>query len=82
MDIITGAPASSSSGLPLSLGPGVNPLDFLQHHQGDSSGADVEPLYSPKVKLEYTPPSALPAPFPRTMHIEGVYCDFRFPPFK
>jgi len=72
VDKSTGTPVNSPSVLPLSLGQSLNPLDFLQHHEGDSSGADIEPLYSPKVKLEYTPPSALPPPFPRTLHIEGL----------
>ncbi|KIM43432.1 hypothetical protein M413DRAFT_433941 [Hebeloma cylindrosporum] len=33
---------------------------------------DEEPLYSPNVRLSYTPPVELPAPFPKTFHIEGL----------
>jgi hypothetical protein len=74
VDKSTGAPIRPSSVLPLSLGPSANPLDFLhQSSQGDGDeNGGIEPIYSPKVKLEYTPPVALPAPFPRTLHIEGV----------
>src|SRR5438552_2018540 len=32
---------------------------------------DVDSIYSPKVRLSYTPPMALPSPFPQTLHIEG-----------
>ncbi|KAF5354322.1 hypothetical protein D9756_007344 [Leucocoprinus leucothites] len=74
-DKSTGAPVQPSSGLPLSLGPSANPLDFLQqssHLQEERVDIGVESIYSPKVKLEYTPPTALPAPFPRTLHVEGL----------
>ncbi|KAJ7654771.1 hypothetical protein B0H17DRAFT_1099536 [Mycena rosella] len=30
-----------------------------------------EPIYSPAVRLAYTPPAPLPAPLPKTLHIEG-----------
>lgn len=78
VDKSTGAPVivKSSSVLPLSLGPSANPMDFLHSHSHEGDGqageSDVEPIYSPRVKLEYTPPAALPAPFPRTLHIEGA----------
>ncbi|KAI0029903.1 hypothetical protein K488DRAFT_7336, partial [Vararia minispora EC-137] len=29
-------------------------------------------IYSPKIRLSYTPPAALPSPFPRTFHIDGL----------
>jgi hypothetical protein len=32
-------------------------------------------IYSPRVRLAYTPPVALPAPFPQTLRIEGVSSD-------
>ncbi|KAJ7071985.1 hypothetical protein C8F01DRAFT_973616 [Mycena amicta] len=35
-----------------------------------SSAHDVDSIYSPKVRLSYTPPAALPPPFPKTLHIE------------
>ncbi|TFK97741.1 hypothetical protein BDV98DRAFT_535087 [Pterulicium gracile] len=37
-----------------------------QYGEGQDPG-----IYSPKVRLFYTPPAALPAPFPKTLHIEG-----------
>ncbi|KAF8996004.1 hypothetical protein BDQ17DRAFT_1429976 [Cyathus striatus] len=33
--------------------------------------SDVESIYSPNVRLSYTPPAALPPPLPKTLHIEG-----------
>lgn len=47
------------------------------HHRdhGDSQGSNVEdgePIYSPRVRLQYTPPVTLPAPFPKTFHLEGL----------
>lgn len=38
-----------------------------------SDSGDVESIYSPTVRLTYTPPVALPPPFPRTLSLEGVY---------
>lgn len=32
---------------------------------------DDENIYSPQIRLVYTPPVALPSPFPRTLSIEG-----------
>lgn len=32
---------------------------------------DLEPIYSPKVKLVYSPPDKLPPPFPETLRVEG-----------
>lgn len=37
-----------------------------------SDHGDVENIYSPKIRLMYTPPVALPSPFPRTLSIEGL----------
>ncbi|KAJ7198819.1 hypothetical protein GGX14DRAFT_468959, partial [Mycena pura] len=45
----------------------VNPFDY--HVPPDE---DVESIYSPNVRLSYTPPVALPPPFPKTLHIEGM----------
>ncbi|KAJ3576829.1 hypothetical protein NP233_g152 [Leucocoprinus birnbaumii] len=76
VDKSTGTPVQSSSVLPLSLGPSANPLDFLQQsshvQQEEPVDVGVESIYSRQVKLEYTPPTALPAPFPRTFHVEGL----------
>jgi len=33
---------------------------------------DEEPLYSPNIRLSYTPPVELPSPFPKTFQIEGA----------
>ncbi|KAJ7715717.1 hypothetical protein DFH07DRAFT_361329 [Mycena maculata] len=45
----------------------ANPLDY--HALVDE---DVDSIYSPNIRLSYTPPVALPAPFPKTLHIEGL----------
>ncbi|KAJ7148647.1 hypothetical protein C8R43DRAFT_925407 [Mycena crocata] len=45
----------------------ANPLD--NHPPPDE---DVESIYSPNIRLSYTPPVALPTPFPKTLHIEGM----------
>ncbi|RDB30677.1 hypothetical protein Hypma_005980 [Hypsizygus marmoreus] len=63
----------SSTGAPRPAGAtpipvlNANPLD-TQVYGGD----DVEGIYSPRISLSYTPPMALPAPFPTTLHIEGL----------
>ena len=33
--------------------------------------ADAD-IYSPHVRLSYTPPLELPAPFPKTFHVDGM----------
>ncbi|PPQ69341.1 hypothetical protein CVT24_001636 [Panaeolus cyanescens] len=43
--------------------------NFLEHHYIIED--DDEAVYSPNVRLTYTPPVALPAPFPKTFHVEG-----------
>ncbi|KAG9219928.1 hypothetical protein CCMSSC00406_0009531 [Pleurotus cornucopiae] len=55
------------SGTPRTVGAiaSANPLDFRNKD-------DVETIYSPKIRLSYTPPIALPAPFPKTLHVEGL----------
>ncbi|KIO11707.1 hypothetical protein M404DRAFT_40043, partial [Pisolithus tinctorius Marx 270] len=37
-----------------------------------SEQTEIENIYSPKIRLSYTPPVALPSPFPRTLSIEGL----------
>ncbi|ESK91625.1 hypothetical protein Moror_2543 [Moniliophthora roreri MCA 2997] len=60
----TGEPQPTSSiHLPV---VNVNPLDYRTPNES------LESLYSPKVRLSYTPPVELPAPFPKTLHIEGL----------
>ncbi|KAG5642939.1 hypothetical protein DXG03_001856 [Asterophora parasitica] len=60
----TGLPRSASTSIPIIS---TNPLDLQPY--GDD---DVEVIYSPKVSLSYTPPVELPAPFPKTLHVEGM----------
>ncbi|KAJ7139038.1 hypothetical protein C8R44DRAFT_763730 [Mycena epipterygia] len=65
IDGSTGSPRQAiSTYLPVA---NANPLDY--HARPDE---DVESIYSPNVRLSYTPPVALPAPFPKTLHIEGM----------
>ncbi|KAJ8514516.1 hypothetical protein ONZ45_g7963 [Pleurotus djamor] len=64
IDKATGMPRPASSmHIPIA---GANPLDFRHNNN------EVETIYSPKVRLSYTPPVALPAPFPKTLHVEGL----------
>jgi len=39
---------------------------------GELHTPEVESIYSPKVRLTYTPPVPLPSPFPRTLGLEGL----------
>lgn len=34
---------------------------------------ETEGIYSPRIRLTYTPPTPLPAPFPETLHAEGLH---------
>jgi hypothetical protein len=43
--------------------------NFLEHYIVENID---ECIYSPKIRLSYTPPVALPAPFPKTLHVEGI----------
>lgn len=61
IDKATGTPRPSGS-IPI---VNANPLDNQPHNE------DSESIYSPKIRLSYTPPVALPAPFPKTLHVEG-----------
>lgn len=38
-----------------------------------SESGNVESIYSPTILLRYTPPVALPPPFPGTLSLEGEY---------
>ncbi|KAG6895682.1 hypothetical protein C0992_013292 [Termitomyces sp. T32_za158] len=64
MDKATGTPRSSATSIPII---NANPLDYQVY--GDD---DIEGIYSTKVGLSYTPPVALPPPFPATLHVEGL----------
>ncbi|KAF5361674.1 hypothetical protein D9758_007296 [Tetrapyrgos nigripes] len=44
--------------------PGLNPSTTKE--------MELESIYSPKVRLSYTPPAQLPAPFPKTLSVEGI----------
>jgi len=60
----TGKPFRSSP-----FSPTTN-VDFLE----PSLVNDLEePIYSPNIRMSYTPPSRLPSPFPKTFHIEGMH---------
>ncbi|KAJ7653286.1 hypothetical protein DFH06DRAFT_1282556 [Mycena polygramma] len=63
IDKSTGSPRQANSS-PLA---NANPLDY--HATPDE---DVDSIYSPNVRLSYTPPVPLPAPFPKTLNIEGM----------
>lgn len=41
--------------------------------QEKEAGGEEEPIYAPNVRLEYTPPVALPGPLPRTLSVEGEW---------
>ncbi|SJL09338.1 uncharacterized protein ARMOST_12715 [Armillaria ostoyae] len=34
--------------------------------------SEQQHIYSPKIRLSYTPPVQLPSPFPQTLHVEGL----------
>jgi hypothetical protein len=57
----TGIPRNSAS-LPAAH------INFLEPY---TISDDDEPIYSSQIRLSYTPPLELPAPFPKTFHIEG-----------
>ncbi|KAL4258545.1 hypothetical protein AB1N83_011315 [Pleurotus pulmonarius] len=59
IDRVSGTPRTSGAIV------SANPLDFRNKDE-------VETIYSPKIRLSYTPPIALPAPFPKTLHVEGL----------
>jgi len=59
---------NKATGMPSRLSP-FTPTTNLE----SSSVNDLEePIYSPNIRMSYTPPSLLPAPFPKTFHIEGL----------
>lgn len=40
---------------------------------------EPESIYSPKIRLIYTPPVKLPSPFPTTLQVEGTFLRTSFP---
>ncbi|KIL61844.1 hypothetical protein M378DRAFT_199381, partial [Amanita muscaria Koide BX008] len=61
-------PLSASSTAPILTNP--PPLESSTISVPDIK-QDHEPIYSPRIRLCYTPPVPLPAPFPKTLRIEG-----------
>ncbi|KAJ3508485.1 hypothetical protein NMY22_g16598 [Coprinellus aureogranulatus] len=87
VDVTTGEPKTPSQHFHIPIIDSAASLDFLSSSSstngfsnGEHAGYDHqasqaeegEPIYSPKVRLQYTPPAALPAPFPKTFHLEGL----------
>ncbi|TFK45251.1 hypothetical protein OE88DRAFT_1669493 [Heliocybe sulcata] len=56
----------------LAQGPAMNDGNLLRSGGKVPGRDDVEGIYSRKVILSYTPPSALPPPLPRTLRLEGL----------
>ncbi|EKM53144.1 uncharacterized protein PHACADRAFT_197569 [Phanerochaete carnosa HHB-10118-sp] len=52
--------------------PSVNTSTSVRAKTKDG-GADGESIYGPRIKLTYTPPTPLPAPFPKTLAFEGLH---------
>lgn len=50
--------------------------DFGENAAGatDAQEDEEEGIYSPNIRLQYTPPIALPAPFPKTFKLQGACC--------
>ncbi|KAA1477851.1 hypothetical protein DENSPDRAFT_829287 [Dentipellis sp. KUC8613] len=56
------------------------PAKGKQKASGDAGGdgadgdgdEELESIYAPRIRLSYTPPTALPAPLPRTLTVEGL----------
>ncbi|KAF5340385.1 hypothetical protein D9611_007760 [Ephemerocybe angulata] len=62
--------ATTSSSVP--KGKNGNGNGKSKHPQTAEDDADEENIYSPNIRLQYTPPVALPAPFPKTFKLEGI----------
>ncbi|KAK0450403.1 uncharacterized protein EV420DRAFT_1563358 [Desarmillaria tabescens] len=46
--------------------------DATGHLTSSSIHSEQQHIYSPKIRLSYTPPVQLPSPFPQTLHVEGL----------
>ncbi|THV01227.1 hypothetical protein K435DRAFT_718156 [Dendrothele bispora CBS 962.96] len=77
IDKTTGEPKSITSlPLPTIPLPTVNSIPGFQQSSEKKTRSEtesqLESIYSPKVRLSYTPPVQLPAPFPKTLTVEGI----------
>ncbi|KAI0788918.1 hypothetical protein BC629DRAFT_1593421 [Irpex lacteus] len=74
LDLTTGEPSSTQKSWSL-----VNPTDTWHTIKDKLTAKSKEDcneapaIYSPRVRLTYTPPTPLPAPFPKTLHAEGLH---------
>ena len=66
--------AATNYHLPLHMDTILGTDASFGHREGNSkeAGNNSKGIYARSVRLEYTPPVALPAPFPRALHIEGL----------
>lgn len=45
----------------------------VSREKARDGAAEDESIYSPRIRLTYTPPAPLPAPFPKTLTLEGLH---------
>ncbi|KIY50205.1 hypothetical protein FISHEDRAFT_71818 [Fistulina hepatica ATCC 64428] len=62
IDKVTGLPRPSTPLTP-----------FINLNDENDVKEDLESIYSRNIRLSYTPPTPLPAPFPKTLHVEGYH---------
>ncbi|KAK2462769.1 hypothetical protein APHAL10511_005160 [Amanita phalloides] len=72
IDTTTGAPDEPSSSTGIVGGALKLPISSISSSSSSRNSGRHEAIYSPKIRLSYTPPVALPAPFPKTISIEGL----------
>lgn len=48
-------------------------LKFTLDPKGKGKEPEHEPIYSPKIRLSYSPPAPLPHPLPQTLQLEGTF---------
>ncbi|KAJ6567575.1 hypothetical protein DFH09DRAFT_1155799 [Mycena vulgaris] len=65
-------PEFFTTGLITSLDPNPTPVSSNLKPLDNGNGEGRGGIYSSNVRLSYTPPIALPAPLPKTLHIEGL----------
>ncbi|KAE9402207.1 hypothetical protein BT96DRAFT_991376 [Gymnopus androsaceus JB14] len=69
-------PARASDSMSMSMIPHIHipiPIPSLDHKSKGKQRDDRtrEPIYSPKIRLSYTPPAPLPHPLPQMLQLEG-----------